>query len=477
LAFVPSSLMLGVTTHVTTDISPIPLLWILPLTLYLLSFVLAFSRLPGGLYRGSAILFALLVAMLIAIQIDRLGWLHITWHLELSQGQLIGLHLFAFFIAALICHGDLAQRRPSTARLTEYYLVIALGGMLGGVFNSILAPWFFDRIIEYPLLFGVVFLLCPSVRSWGDSKGTASYRREWIAGWLVYGILTAMCFAVLTIDQGAVEIRRVRNFFGTLLASHNKDSGLSALSHGTTIHGMQNLSNPARRRDPLLYFTKSSGIGRVFLALDERPKTVGVIGLGAGTVACYAGPGQHWIFYEINPAVLRLARDASFFTYLHDAESRGVEVQVVLGDGRLSIDSNPTIHDVLIIDAFSSDAIPVHLLTREALQIYLSKLSAHGLLVFHITNRFVDLTPVLADLARELGLISVFYSHEESNCNSWWMVLARNKNDLGSLAYEPRWRRFRGSPTARVWTDDFSNIYSAFWPRGVGDVPQASLEP
>jgi hypothetical protein len=462
---------------VTTDISPIPLLWILPLTLYLLSFVLAFSRLPAGLYRCSAILFALLVAMLIAVQIDRLGWLHITWHLELSQGQLIGLHLFAFFIAALVCHGDLAHLRPSTARLTEYYLVIALGGMLGGVFNSIVAPSFFDRIIEYPLLFGVVFLLCPNVGVWGGRTNARSPSRLLVAGSAIYGISTAVCFAVLTMDQSAVQIRRVRNFFGTLLASHDKDSGLSALSHGTTMHGMQNLSSPARRREPLLYFTRSSGIGRVFLALDDRPGTVGVIGLGAGTVVCYARPGQHCIFYEINPAVLRLARDSSFFTYLHDAQSRGVEVQVVLGDGRLSIDSNPTIHDVLIIDAFSSDAIPVHLLTREALQIYLRKLSAHGLLVFHITNRFVDLTPVLADLARELGLISLFYSHEESNCNSWWMVLARDKNDLGSLAYEPRWRLFRGSPTARVWTDDFSNIYSVFWPRGVGDVPQATLEP
>src|SRR5262249_30439280 len=187
----------------------------------------------------------------------------------------------------------------------------------------------------------------------------------------------------------------------------------SALCHGTTIHGLQDLSSPSRRSEPLTYFTRSSGIGRTFLALDERPKTVGIVGLGAGTVACYGRPGQQWIFYEINPAVERLARDPSFFTYLRDAESRGVDVQVVLGDGRLSIDSSPTIHDVIIIDAFSSDAIPVHLLTREALQIYLRKLSSHGLLMFHITNRFVDLTPVLANLARELGLISLFFAHEE----------------------------------------------------------------
>jgi hypothetical protein len=474
LAFVPSSLMLGVTTYVTTDISPIPLLWIVPLTLYLLSFVLAFSRLPANFYRSCAILLAVLVAMLLAVQIDRVGWFHITWHLELSHAQLISLHLLAFFIAALVCHGDLAHLRPSTAGLTQYYLVIALGGMLGGFFNSIVAPHVFDRIIEYPLLFGAVCLLCPDVLT--SRAAAPPQRRALITVWLLYGILTAICFGVQTTGPSGLETRRVRNFFGTLVATHDQANDVSVLAHGTTIHGVQNLSSPSSRSEPLTYFTRSSGIGRVFEALGDRPRTVGVVGLGAGTVACYARPGQRWIFYEINPAVARLARDPSYFTYLDDAESRGAEVQVVLGDGRLSIESSPTRHDVLIIDAFSSDAIPVHLLTREALQIYLGKLSAHGLLVFHITNGFVDLTPVLADLARTLGLLSLFYSHEEANCVSWWMVLTRDKNDLGPLAYEPRWRRFRGSATARAWTDDFSNLYSVFTPHGMALVPQAALE-
>jgi spermidine synthase len=271
-----------------------------------------------------------------------------------------------------------------------------------------------------------------------------------------------------------MEATHVRNFFGTMVASHDHLTGMSQLFHGTTIHGEQDLSSLAARRQPRLYFSVSSGIGQLFAMLQEAPPhTVGVVGLGAGTLACYSKPGQHWIYYEINPAVLRIARDERYFTYLKDAEDRGVKLDIVLGDARLTIQDSPVTHDLLIVDAFNSDVIPVHLLTREALQIYLSKLTPHGLLAFHISNRFVDLTPVLADLARSLKLVSLFFT--DKNSRSWWMVLARQQDDVVSLLRSyPRWQRFSGRDRSRVWTDDFSNLYSVFWPAGVVGVPQAS---
>jgi hypothetical protein len=476
LAFVPSSLMLGVTTYVTTDIAPIPLLWILPLSLYLLSFVLAFSRLPASFYRGCAVALAGLLVILIAARVDWSGF-NTSFKFQLTIPQLIVLHLITFFVASLVCHGELAIRRPPAPRLTEYYLVIALGGMLGGLFNSIVAPLVFDRVVEYPLLFAAVCLLRPNFCSQVAATLRPPPGTDWpgllTAACLVYGLLAALCFITLPGEEIAVQTHHVRNFFGALRASHNPMTNISELSHGTTLHGVQDLS---KRQEPLVYFTRSSGIGRLFASLEDHPpRTVGAVGLGAGTIACYAKAGQRWIFYEINPAVPKLARNKHYFTYLDDAKNRGVQVDTILGDGRLSIRATPTVHDLLIIDAFSSDAIPIHLLTRDALDIYLSKLSPHGQIAFHITNRYVDLTPVLADLARSLNLDNAFFSNDGDEVRSWWLILARSSADLGGLAKERNWRHFPGRADTRPWTDDFSNLYSVFWLHGTSSVPQASL--
>jgi hypothetical protein len=490
LAFVPSSLMLGVTSHVTTDIAPIPLLWVIPLALYLLSFVLAFSRLPRAFYQGSMVAFFVLLAALVGLRLDRLHglielinerhwfWLPLPSALDVSHVQAIALHLLCFFVAALVCHGDLAAMRPSPSRLTQYYLWIALGGMLGGVFNSIVAPLVFDRIIEYPLLFAVVCLLRPR---FGSSPAPRNgWSRLVTATSVSFGLIASVCFIVEAMPYApAFQETRVRNFFGSLLASHNRHSGLSELIHGTTVHGTQDLSGSASRLEPQSYYTRFSGIGRVLGSL-RPPKTVGAIGLGAGTVAAYALPGQSWIFYEINPAVPRLAHDPVYFTYLDDARKRGAEVGIVLGDARLSIAAGSTIHDLLIVDAFSSDAIPIHLLTREALEVYLAKLSPHGLIAVHVTNGYVDLTRILADLARDLDMSCLFLADEEGY-RSWWMVLARKEEDIaGLLKRNPtvpglngRWERCRGRSGVPIWTDDFSNLYSVLYLAGVGKVPQA----
>jgi hypothetical protein len=484
LAFVPSSLMLGVTTYVTTDIAPIPLLWVIPLALYLLSFVLAFSRLPKLFYHIAAVALPTLVAALIALQIDRL--VDFGWHLELSHTQLISLHLLTLFIAALVCHGELATLRPSTGRLTQYYIWIALGGVLGGAFNSIVAPLAFDRIIEYPLLFAAVCFLCPSFGYARPKPAAASpYRWRWrpkslAIAWLAYGSVSAYCFLALSLERDRHNRWRSRSFFGTLLATYDPKTHQSRLVHGTTLHGTQDLTSPSTRLEPQSYYTETSGIHHLFDALaGHPPRTIGVTGLGAGTVAAFARPGQHWVFYEINPAVPRIARDPGYFTYLEDAEHRGVQVQTVLGDARLSIASSPLVHDLFIIDAFSSDAIPVHLLTKEAWQVYLTRLSPHGIMAFQITNRYLDLTPVIANLCRNLGLHCLFFADDppEPNCPSWWMVAAREPQDLAPLRMDNSgWQSFKGSASAHVWTDDFSNLYVVLHPAGVPNVPQAAQE-
>jgi hypothetical protein len=497
LAFVPSSLMLGVTTHLATDIAPIPLLWVVPLALYLLSFVLAFSRLPRPFYQGSAVAFFVLVAALIAVQINRVQGLievlnqryalslPLLSNLQVSHVQAIGLHLLCFFVAALLCHGELAVFRPAPSRLTEYYLWIALGGMLGGIFNSIVAPLVFDHLIEYPLLFAAVCLLRPRFGWSGTPR--IGWSRLLTATYLLFGLIASVCFIAEAkpYDPGYQETR-VRNFFGTLLASHYPPTGKSELIHGTTLHGSQDISSPAARQEPQSYYTRTSGIGRIFDSGSlHRPQTVGAIGLGAGTVAAYALPGENWIFYEINPAVPRLAQDPRYFTYLDDARKRGANMQIVLGDARLSVAAGSNTHDLLIVDAFSSDAIPIHLLTREALLVYLAKLSPHGLIAFHVTNHYADLTRVLADLARNLGLSCAFFADKEARYRSWWMVLAPSAGDIAGLfkgpaAWQkwngPRWEWCLGRSGVPVWTDDFSNLYGALHLAGVGEVPQALLD-
>jgi SAM-dependent methyltransferase len=260
-----------------------------------------------------------------------------------------------------------------------------------------------------------------------------------------------------------------RNFFGTLEVVLDPDDGCHLLNHGTTIHGAQSL-NPARRFEPLTYYHPTGPVGQVFEAFDKKPTKdrVAVIGLGTGTLACYAQPGQHWVFYEIDPIVARIAHDPLYFTFLDDCVA---EVEVILGDGRLSLAQAPDRHfDLIVLDVFSSDSIPVHFLTQEALQLYLAKLSDGGILLFHISNKFLNLKPVLGDLAGKTGLTC--FVRDDNNWNpaeerekkigSTWAVMARQPSDLGRLPKDGRWVTLQGRPEAKPWTDDFSNILGVF---------------
>jgi hypothetical protein len=511
LAFVPSSLMLGVTTYLTTDIAAIPLFWVVPLALYLATFILAFSGALRGLVAELRVWLPVLALWLLFVTLIGAGfqpWLGIP------------LHLVTFFVAALLCHVELARRRPAARHLTEFYLWMSFGGVLGGIFNVLVAPFVFRSVTEYPLALALAFLLLPAGR--GQESGPALWRRDvalagavgllavaliwlvptrqltpqWLGPALVFGsplIVSfftikrpsrfGLCLCAIVLGAAAFGGRREnllhqeRSFFGVLRVTRDPEGHVNQLFHGTTLHGQQSL-DPARRDEPLTYYHRTGPIGQVFAAFsgpDAKPR-VALVGLGTGSLASYGEPGQRLTFYEIDPAVVRIARDPRWFTFLRDSRAR---IDVVLGDARLRLAEAPAgAYGLLVVDAFSSDAIPVHLITREALRLYAAKLAPRGVMAFHISNRFVDLEPVLAELARDAGLTArIEYDGADpavGKQGSIWVLMARAEGDFGSLTQDSRWRPLAERPGTAVWTDDFSNLVGVLqWtPRTWGRAPE-----
>lgn len=503
-AFVPSSLMLSVTTYLSTDIAAVPLLWIIPLTLYLLSFVFAFARKPilrhGIVMRAFRLLFLMLLYMFF------LGATHL-W--------LAPFHLITFFAIAWASHSALAHDRPQPSHLTEFYLWIAVGGALGGIFNSVLAPILFTSVPEYRLVLALAVL---SHLRRQDISSDPWVRRLDVGLPVALGLVTvavlvalqaagvgtdlrirAAAFVLLPIIVLRLSRRRLRfglavtalllisflvrvpdlwgasriehaerGFFGVhRVESWDRDGErYHALVHGSTLHGMQALE-PTRQREPLTYYHHTGPIGQLFSEMqgDQRLQQVAVVGLGAGSLACYSQPGQQWTFYEIDPLVVKTAQDPRFFTFLRDCAPTA---KIVLGDGRLSLTrEGDQQFDLIVLDAFSSDSIPMHLVSRESLALYLQKLAPHGLLAYHISNRHVNIRPVLANLALDGGLESLAQfdaaSAEEAalgKAASDWVLMAREAGDFGALASDSRWRTLEGQPGDDVWTDDFSSIIS-----------------
>ena len=501
LAFVPSSLMLGVTATLTADIAPIPLLWALPLSLYLISFILVFAPDAQAGKLHARMVFALpgvvlALFMLILLDVREPLWL------------VLPLHLAGFFVAALVCHGELARDRPAAGKLTEFYLLVGLGGALGGVFNAIVAPVLFDSFVEYPIAI-VLAALClpkraprippgPYVR-WLDfglpvvvgataalivaATQEAGSEAELPGKMFAFGLAAGVAFnfirrplrfgltigaTVLAVALAAQaderELHRERSFFGVYRVTASEGGRLHELVHGTTTHGRQDLT-PGHRRIPLSYYHAGSPIGQLLLSVPPRvTRRVAVIGLGTGSVACYSERGERWTFFEIDPTVERMARDPRLFTYLRDCPGK---LDVVLGDARLSLEKTRGRRFGLILaDAFSSDAVPVHLLTREALALYRSRLVEHGILAFNVSNRYLSLEPVLGDLARDAGLACIAQKDRHSDNDnapgtdsSDWVVMARRERDLrfGSATTWPACRRAGKD----VWSDDFSNLVGA----------------
>jgi hypothetical protein len=514
LAFVPSSMMLGVTMYLTTDIAPIPLLWVIPLAIYLLTFILVFARwtfLPHWLMvRSLPVIALVLIFLLFAEDMKPPIWL------------LIPLHLLMLFTAAMVCHGELARDRPPPAQLTEFYLWLALGGLFGGIFNGIIAPLVFRRVVEYPLAIILACLLQPPFTPMKQDSppfpsSTEMWKRKGFLDWILplglglvtlaavlilpaaglkpnqwtvgilAGIPTAACYffvdrpirfglglaAVMLASSfyvgGQGKILHVeRNFFGVIRVTKDQSGEYLQLVHGSTIHGRQSL-DPARSHEPLAYFHSTGPIGKVFAFFnpDHPTARIGVIGLGAGSLACYAEPEQKWTFYEIDPAVQRIAN--ANFTFLRDCKA-GLP-DVILGDARLRLKEAPDgYYDMIVLDAFSSDVVPVHLLTRQALALYLSKVKPHGMLCFHCSSRYLDLKPVLANLARDAGLICLAREDLSTTAQekkagkepSQWTVMARSGSDIDKLRKRGLWETMPGQAGVPVWTDDYSNILEVF---------------
>ena len=534
LAFLPSSATLGVTQYLTTDVAVFPLLWVLPLALYLLTFVLAFSgkvRIPR-------------TAWSVALAVLAAGAVGVFWTFYRPEiGLLLVLHPLLVFVIGMVCHGRLADDRPAASRLTTFYLLLALGGVLGGVFNALVAPLVFRTVLEYPLaVLAACLFLEPSAPA--AENAASNKRRSAAAGilgplarhrWpiltppallflalvmqtivlnahlkssaIVFGLQAGVPCAALLLARrrpvafvlglavlfGMAQTRFAdrtlygeRTFFGVLRVSERSgptfaENGADgqrrefrvlyhALVHGSTRHGMQSL-DPRWRRTPNTYFHPTGPIGQVFGAFGEgdRLDHIAVIGLGAGTLAAYGKPGRTFTFYEIDPAVVRIASDPRWFTYLADSASR---CEFVTGDGRMTIARAPEgAYGLIVVDAFSSDAIPTHLLTREAIALYVRKLKPGGILALHLTNQNLDLVPVVEALAADAGLAARVNDDDlggakeavEGKEISTWAILARSENDLGLFAQALRWKPIPSSPGAPphrryLWTDDYVNL-------------------
>jgi hypothetical protein len=504
LAFVPTSLMFGVTSYLSTDLSPIPLLWVIPLAIYLLTFILVFARKPlisqGWLAAVMPGLGLILIFLMFA-KTARPVWL------------LILLHLSFFFVAAMVCHGRLASDRPPARNLTEFYFWLSLGGVIGGLFNTLVAPLVFKTVIEYPLAISLSLLLRPARRPvpgglrdryldvvWPAVIGgiTAALAvglpRLGVAPLLVviltlsiplllsyalarrpvrFALAIAAVMAASSFYQGLYYGRTLhmeRNFFGVLRVSLDTTNTFRQLYHGNTRHGQQ-FTDPARQCEPLSYFHRRGPLGQIFDAFNARParQEVAVVGLGAGVTVCYARPEQTWTFYEINPAVVHIAREPQYFTYLQNCAP--APVTIILGDARLQLQrARAGQYRLIVLDAFSSDAIPVHLLTRQALELYLDKLASGGLLALHISNHYLDLRPVIGDLAASKNLVCLVSDdlrltpadEQDGKDRSRWVVLARRSADLGPLVSDSRWQILAGRPQPEVWLDDYSNVLSVF---------------
>ena len=486
-AFVPSALLLAVTTHISVNIAPVPFLWIIPLAVYLLTFIMAFgrgsTRLPGAvsLSRFSPLVFVALLLIVpdMAPQTPTLNWL------------LMGGHVAAFFFGALLCHRRLAERRPPAEHLTEFYFWIALGGALGGTFTALIAPVIFKSVFEYPLLVAVLAFF-------RESEEQNANRWDWILpaflGALFLGVWQlhtssvvpdagffiallafrrrrlrfALAFAILIIGYALTlpayveRGRRVyiaRNFFGVKKVLVDDEQHLLKLIHGEILHGIES-TEPERAGIPLSYYHPTGPVGDVMAALGERPgQTVGVVGLGSGSLAAYASASRQLVFYEIDTQVETIARQ--YFSFLDRCREH---CSVAIGDGRLAIERTPDrTFDLILLDAFSSDSIPAHLVSREALRIYQSRLKPNGMILFHVSNRYLNVGRLVSAVTGDAGLVVYLRSDREDNglpgkSGSDYAVAARHVSDLGVLPLKGTWFPLESASAVRPWTDDYSNV-------------------
>ena len=509
LASVPSGLLIAVTAHISTDVAAAPLLWVLPLSLYLLTWVLVFQSRPLLPHKWMLMLQPLAIAGVITLL--ALGG-------EQNLLLTLGGHQLCFFVIAMACHGELARTRPAAKYLTGFYVALSFGGMVGGLFAGLIAPYAFSWVAEYPILLALAALCRPSDGgerwpSWSRwywpvlaVLAVALIAPAWYAGkipsWLldhrvwtasVVGVLAAalalllkasrlkifatvglalVLIRVYPADDGRVET--VRSFFGVHKIVVMPGGQYHVLMHGTTIHGAQRFLNSdgtpvAGRPEPISYYHRDGGIGQAIAAIRERkgaPLRVAVIGVGSGTLACAAEPGETWKFFEIDQTMIDTARDPKYFSYIQNCAP---DMKPVIGDARLTFAKEPDgVYDLIIVDAYSSDAIPIHLATQEAMQIYKDKLAPQGAVVMHVSNRHLELSSVVVGIADANEMQSWVYSEDSGRDNEYIfattvVVSAREEADIGKLASSDEWTQTEPTENQRVWTDDYSNVLGAVY--------------
>jgi hypothetical protein len=500
LAAAPSSLLLGVTTFLTTSVAPIPLLWVVPLSLYLITFIVAFAHRPRVTATGvGRWLPALATPLALALILE-------------SASPIIPLalfHLATVFVAMLACHLRLSESRPTPSHLTDFYLCLAIGGAIGGLFNALIAPLLFTTLFEYPLALALCCTLAVVAKpaggktwerpDWRWPVGVAALTTLVLLGVglihmqpstlrtiLTIGVPAVVCFvasgrtiryglsllalfivaALGHVSAGGKVLFGARSFYGVHRVVEDTKHHLRKLVHGNTVHGIQS-TLPSERGEPLTYYSRMGPAGMVFRSFRRTMSkpNVGLIGLGVGSLAAYGEPGQKMTFFEIDPVVIRVATDPRLFTFLSDSKAT---IRVIPGDGRLTMAVQPDqSFGVIVLDAFTSDSIPVHLLTREAIEMYMRKLAPHGIMLFHISNNYLDLAPILGAEARDLHLAAVVNDDNVTSDPllalgiepSKWLAMARYKEDLGALGHFGAWDAI--APARRGWTDDFSDILSA----------------
>ena len=500
LAAAPSSLMMGVTTYITTDVASAPFLWVVPLALYLITFILAFSARPAMSPR--------------LLRLAQAGCLCACVFLMPFAGggvlAKLGVHLLTFFLTALLCHGVLAEQRPDPRHLTLYYLCMSLGGVVGGSFNAFLAPILFNTVAEYPLVLVLACLARPWGRSTSVPRDIAMVMASFLCAAAVIAIarvlgdrvaapwplvinlaLIAQLVVVFCLRDRALLMVAVlaaaivsgkmagvsghtltseRSFFGVTKISRIEDPVLGpvrVMYSGTTIHGAEAL-DPAHACQALTYYAPQTGIGQTITALQARSGALDIaaVGLGAGIFSSYMRPTDHLTYYEIDPLVLKMANDRRYFNYTTGCAKS--PVAFVMGDARLTLEPTPPGRlDLLMVDAFSSDAVPAHLLTLESVRIYFSKLKPDGVMIFNLTNRHLELRdPVMAAIraAGGVALEQVYDSPDKDSLaatHTVTVIAARSDAALKTFRADPRWRP-RDPGAAKPWTDDYTNLIGAF---------------
>jgi hypothetical protein len=510
LAAVPSGLLIAVTAHISADVAAAPLLWVLPLSLYLLTWVLVFQSRPLLPHRWMLLAQPVAIAGVVIL---------LAFGGEQNLPLTLGGHLVCFFVIAMACHGELARTRPPAKYLTGFYVALSFGGMVGGLFAGLIAPYAFSWVAEYPILLALAALCRPPgderLPRWSRwywpflavlavaliglsySTGAASSwlqdHRVWAAGsvgvlagllalalnasrWKIFATVVVALIAIRAYPADEGRVVTVRSFFGVHKIVITPHGQYHVLMHGTTIHGAQKFENDdgtpvTGRPEPITYYHKDGGIGQAITAARERkaaPLRVAVIGVGSGTLACASEPGETWKFFEIDQTMVDTARDPKYFSYIRNCEP---DFKPVIGDARLTFAKEPDgVYDLIIVDAYSSDAIPIHLATEEAMKIYKDKLAPQGAVVMHVSNRHLELASVIVGIADANDLKSWVYSEDSGRDDEYIfatsvVVSAREETDVGKLASSDDWAETEADDKQRVWTDDYSNVLGAVWRR------------